>query len=722
MKKIICISYVLVIVVLAAATIVEKIYGTPWVGTYIYGSWWFAMLWGILAVCAAAFIWRNNLRRRPVAFCIHAALILILAGALTTHIFGIQGSIHLRTDKAEAIFTDKDDNSNRTLPFSVSLKEFTVENYVGTLSPMDYVSQISFSDNNETASVSMNKIVEHRGYRFYQSGYDDDMKGSYLSISYDPWGIGITYTGYFLLFLSLILMLILPKEGFRTALRRISQTSLTLLLLILAPTNASAKTDAQLPKTLSAEQAEQMANLYAYYNGRICPLQTVAHDFTVKLYGKASYRGLSSAQVLTGWMLYPTDWMTEKMIKVKGDVANTLSNEDKFVSFAQIAHCPQWDEKLKNGGRNFNEANEKYTIARILLNGKLVKLFPFQDDEKNTVWFSSGDRLPVEKMPEGQMSFIRNGLSLLAEMINNGETENATTLISKIRTYQQKTVGASLPDDAHFQAEKLYYSLSITRPLAMALTTLGILSFILFMVLFGKGRSINKAVKISLIVIVSLSALYMVLMFCLRWFVSGHVPLSNGFETMQFLSLTAMLLTLFLCRKFVLILPFGILLAGLSLMVSMFGESTPQITNLIPVLTSPLLSLHVCAVMIAYSLLAFGALNGITALILHSRTDALANISRAILYPAIACLAIGIFIGAIWANQSWGRYWGWDPKEVWALITMMVYALPFHPSLLPQLQNSRALHIFMIAAFLTVLMTYFGVNFLLGGLHSYANS
>lgn len=203
--------------------------------------------------------------------------------------------------------------------------------------------------------------------------------------------------------------------------------------------------------------------------------------------------------------------------------------------------------------------------------------------------------------------------------------------------------------------------------------------------------------------------------------------MTNGYETMQFMSLCVVVITIVMQRRFVLIVPFGLLLAGLTMMVSMFGESNPQITNLMPVLASPLLSVHVCTIMIAYSLVAFTMFNGVTAIVVNAtarnakaKVEALADISRLLLYPALFFLTVGIFVGAIWANQSWGRYWGWDPKEVWALITMLIYAVPMHSKSLPAFRRPMTLHIYLAAAFLAVLMTYFGVNFLLGGMHSYA--
>lgn len=214
-------------------------------------------------------------------------------------------------------------------------------------------------------------------------------------------------------------------------------------------------------------------------------------------------------------------------------------------------------------------------------------------------------------------------------------------------------------------------------------------------------------------------------MIALRGYVAGHWPLSNGYETMQFMSWCSLLLTLALWRRFLLLRPFGCLIAGLALMVSVMGESNPQITPLMPVLSSPLLCIHVVLVMVAYALLAFTMLNGLTGLVLYGmhryrQSELLQLVGRLTLYPAVCCLAAGIFVGAVWANVSWGRYWGWDPKEVWALITLLVYALALHGDSLPRFRRPLFFHGFCVAAFLTVLITYFGVNFLLGGMHSYA--
>ncbi len=223
--------------------------------------------------------------------------------------------------------------------------------------------------------------------------------------------------------------------------------------------------------------------------------------------------------------------------------------------------------------------------------------------------------------------------------------------------------------------------------------------------------------------VIILSLAYLTMALILRWIISGHVPMSNGFETMQFMAWAAAAITLLTARKSMLVLPFGILTAGLALMVASFGESNPQITQLMPVLVSPLLSIHVAVIMIAYALLAFLMLGGVMALALRGNQEVVERlhiVGQVILYPAVFLLTVGVFIGAVWANVSWGSYWSWDPKEVWALITLIIYALPLHGQSLPLFRRPMFFHAYCIIAFLSVLITYFGVNFILGGMHSYA--
>jgi ABC-type transport system involved in cytochrome c biogenesis permease subunit len=209
--------------------------------------------------------------------------------------------------------------------------------------------------------------------------------------------------------------------------------------------------------------------------------------------------------------------------------------------------------------------------------------------------------------------------------------------------------------------------------------------------------------------------------YALHWYIAGRIPLGNGYETMLFLALVLLVLSILLHRRLSFILPFGFLLTGFALLVAWLGQRNPQITPLMPVLQSPILASHVSIIMMAYALMAFMMLNGIFALFTDQmHRQQLTVLSRLMLYPAVFMLSAGIFLGAIWANVSWGKYWSWDPKEVWALITLLIYAVPLHTNSIPVFRRPKVLHAYLIAAFLTVLMTYFGVNYLLGGMHSYA--
>ena len=196
--------------------------------------------------------------------------------------------------------------------------------------------------------------------------------------------------------------------------------------------------------------------------------------------------------------------------------------------------------------------------------------------------------------------------------------------------------------------------------------------------------------------------------------------MSNGYETMLLIAWFIQCLALVMARKVPIMLTFGFLMSGFFLLVSHIGQMNPAITHIMPVLNSPLLSIHVSIIMLAYALLSITFVCGVTALLLPAKAAYLHVLSQLFLYPSLSALGIGIFTGAIWANVSWGTYWSWDPKEVWALITLMVYAVAVHSRSIPSLQRPRVFHLYMVVAFLTLLMTYFGVNYFLGGLHSYA--
>lgn len=736
----------ILLLILTIATILEKIYGTDFVNEYIYSSVPFVILWGVTAITSLLYIIKSKLHRQPVIFLLHLSLLFILAGAFTTWIYGEQGTMRVRQGEQQTSFTDSKGISHQ-LPFSITLNQFEIIYYKGTLAPMDFISHISVADKDchrqIQGKVSMNHIFSYQHYRFYQSGYSEDNEGSVFSVSHDPYGIGITYAGYTLLLLSTVFFFFSPQSRFRQLLKSpLLHRSLTVILLLFAFSLNSnfLKANSPSPKVLPREVAEHFGDLYILYNNRICPLQTFARDFTIKLYGSPSYKGLTPEEVLTGWLFYYDSWKNEPIIRIKSNEARKLLEIEgnyarlkDYISTINEYKLEKMMNHIRSGEqvtdkRGIEEADEKFNIINLVCTGAMMKIFPCRNIAGKTLeWYSQSDQLPQD-MDNDKWVFIRKSMSYVNEMIVMKKYNDACLLLEKIKKYQQKECDGLLPADNKFKAEKIYNQFDYSKSVAMACICIGLICFIYYCHCMASQKRTSRKAIIILNILLWIVFTYLSAAICLRGYVSNHLPLSNGFETMQFMAWCTLLLTFLLQRKFAMLLPFGFLLCGLTLMVSMLGESNPQITQLMPVLQSPLLSIHVVVIMIAYSLLAFIMLNGVTAVILHQsqkeckeQIERLQIISQIILYPAIFLLAIGIFIGAVWANVSWGRYWGWDPKEVWALITMLVYALALHPRSLPWFHRTMFFHVFCITAFITVLITYFGVNFLLGGMHSYAN-
>lgn len=735
------------VLVLTTTTVLEKLRGTAWAASAVYASPWFVGLWALVAVASAVYVGRRRLHRRVPTFVLHASFLLILAGALVTHLFGQQGSVHLRQDAAAPVcaFTSAG-GAEEALPFGLSLREFRLAYYPGTTAPMDFISRFTVTEADGTAheaEVSMNRIYRHRHYRFYQSRYDSDGRGTTLSVSYDPWGIGLTYAGYALLLLACILFFFDRRSDYRRLwhhpLLRAAAVVVGLCGLSL-PAVAAPATDT--PRALPRKTAAAFGRLYVYYNDRVCPLQTLAKDFTVKLCGKPSYKGLTPEQVLTGWFFYYDDWKEEPVIRIQhAGVRARLGIGGRYARLTDFVGREGYklDEDLLQRSsapdrRALEEANERFSLVSQVAAGSLWRLYPFVETEdslsggRHVTWLSLANRLPRE-MPLDEQAFVRGSMNYVAEQVARKDFAQVEQLVGKMRTYQERAAAGYLPSSLRFRAEMLYNRLNNSRPLAIASLTIGLLAFVYYcrrLVLRRRGQTwVSRLLAVLLLV----ELLFLCTTMLLRGLASGHLPLSNGHETMQLLAACALLLALAFRRRLPLAVAFGFLTSGLALLVSMMGEANPPVTHLMPVLSSPLLSLHVVVIMLAYALLAFVMLNGVAALLLHltarggsARTEVerLQLLSRLLLCPAVFLLAVGIFIGAVWANVSWGRYWGWDPKEVWALVTMLVYAFALHPASLPRFRRPVFFHVYVVLAFVCVLITYFGVNFLLGGMHSYA--
>ena len=655
LKKTLFALYVLVIVCMAAATVVEKYSGTDFVRANVYGAWWFSLLWAVLTAAGVVYFLRHRCKSWS-GIALHLSFVVILVGAFVTHVSSERGTVHLRQGAyiSTCVMYDRHNQPyDAQMPFQMRLDRFDVQYHEGTDAAEDYVSQFTIIDHGKQYSgkVSMNRIFRYGAMRFYQSSYDNDMLGASVSFNSDPIGIPLTYTGYALLFFSLVYMLFDPHGAYRKLLR-LSHLKKGLMMMALLFALGSSSAEAHvLPK----ESADRFGRLMVLHNSRICPLQTLAIDFTKNLYGKASYNGYTPEQVLTGWMFYADDWMQEPMLRLKGAEMRDRLQLPEYVPVSQFFNSAMGGYTLGPYVQEYYGGNHdafhsqvaaidnKIQLIMELRSGSLLKLFPYTNKGKTT-WFAPTDDLP-NAMDREHQQFVRSICLLLGDCALASDYTQMDAVVGKMLKYQQKNGGASMPSDRRVAAERIYNRIPFATILFMLCLAMGIISF-----------------------------LYAIIRMCRE---------DNGANN-----------------------------GG---------------TDADPVLNSPLLSVHVSIIMMGFAMLSFTFISGLTAILLRlvSRTAQpkmvqLQQLSLVFLYPALAALGIGIFIGAIWANVSWGEYWGWDPKEVWALITFMIYAIPLHARSVAQLRRPTAFHLFMTLAFLTLVMTYFGVNYFLGGMHSYA--
>ncbi len=736
LKNLILVVATAIILILITATIVESSKGTAFVRQHIYTSAWFVVLWAALAVVAAVYI---VLRKNKSNICtsvllVHASFLVILLGAFTSWNMAESGTIHLRQNETTSTMKDEE-GKTKELGFEVSLKNFNVVNYPGTDAPMDYVTTLTA--NTQEIKVSMNNIGSFNGYRFIQSGYDSDMQGTTLGVYHDPWGIGITYTGYALLFISLIATMVSKK----TRMRHLYRKALSLqgakawaVTALLVVSSFATSANAQEMVKIDGDIADDFGKICVLYNSRITPINTVATSFVTKLCGKPTWDGLSSNQVFAGWIFDVPYWETVKMIEIKEKKAQELldingkwaSFEDFWDSYNNYKLDAPLKKAYKDGDtklqKQLRDADEKFNIIRMLYGGEMLKMFPYAGKQGHMQWFAPGQPLGNLKLDEKELVFIKKSMDYLAESIITGDKARAEEIAKKIYSYQHVRGKAVVPTKFRIYTETFYNKTNAQRLPVMLYLTLSLLLAIVSTLSLNNGK--QKKTRLVSSVLTWVMLIHTTLLLALRWYVSGHLPMSNGYETMQFMAWATLIVTLVMQKRFLPVKQFGPLLSSFALLVAMITDGNPQITQLMPVLQSPLLSVHVMVIMFSYALFGLTALIGLQGLIAHHRKQEekeqqLAALSQFLLYPAVALIAIGIFIGAIWANVSWGRYWSWDSKETWALITMLIYSVPLHADI-KWLRKAQHMHIYMLLAFLSVLMTYFGVNYFLSGMHSYA--
>lgn len=752
-KKIIFILYILVLVCMAAATIVEKSQGTDYAHAHYYGAWWFILIWAVLAALGAFCIIKRKVKCAST-LALHLSFIIILLGALLTHVSAKRGMIHLRIGQPTDTYMAQDEEQGmkeEKLPFSLCLQKFEAKMHDGTNAVADYSSKFTVIDGDDKSEgeVSMNNIYSHRSYRLYQSSYDEDGKGSVLAINADPYGIPVTYTGYALLFISLVWMLFDPKGGYRRLLKSpllkkgALMTALILSMGNIQTLHAESATGNLQNAVLPKETAEKFGELHILYNDRICPVQTFALDFCKKIYGARSYLGLTAEQVLSGWVFYGNTWANEPFIKIKSGEMKTAMNLPDYASLNTFFNremggytIEQYVQEYYNGQQDkFHQQaadiDGKIQIIMELREGISLKVLPYTFTKNvkatkdhsfikagTTTWFSPVDKLP-QAVEHQHALYIKNVFSLLNGDVKAGNTRRVNEFFVKMKKYQEVSSGNSLPTATQYKAERINNAFPFATILFMANLTLGFIALFYTIYRMTKKREI-KALNIALPILLGVSFLALTFGLALRWIISGNIPMSNGYESMLTVAWFVMLISILMQLRIRIVMVFGFLISGFFLLVSHINQMDPAIGQMMPVLNSPLLSIHVSIIMMSYALLSLTFICGIMGICLRSHGEELQALSRIFLYPALTTMGYGIFIGAIWANVSWGNYWSWDSKETWALITFMIYAVVVHTQSLPVFRKPLVYHIYITLAFMSIAMTYFGVNYFLTGMHSYA--
>ena len=506
-KKLIFALYTLIVVCIGFATVIEKYHGTAFVGEHIYGAWWFSALWGFLVVAALAYMMKQKLYKRTALMLLHMSFVVILAGALTTHLLAHRGTVRLVTNLTENTFVNQKDNIVEHLPFSLTLKEFRIVNYPGTDAPLDYQSIIQ--SGSQEVVVSMNHIGYIDGYRLFQQSYSipdqspttseqPDVECVMLGVSYDPYGIAITYIGYLMLLLGMIATLLSRHTQLRALYRKAVTTA-----LLLVSVNASAAEGLQ---TVRKDIAHSMGTISLLYQNRICPLNTVATDFVMKLTGSASWEGYSADEIFTSWMIYYSPWEQQKLIRVKSrEVQQLLGIDGQWASYSDF--LDEYHEyKLKDAvkalrtgegtidKKSLMDADEKFHMVEMFYRGEFIKMFPYRLG--NTVdWYTPGGQSLPREIPVKEQFFIKQSMDFLTESIVTGQHDRAMEIIAKIKLFQREMLqvsasdgtatGSLLPSESACQAEIFYNTMRSQKwPVFLVLT----LSLLLCACLLFMGR------------------------------------------------------------------------------------------------------------------------------------------------------------------------------------------------------------------------------------------
>jgi len=653
------------------------------------------------------------------------------------------------------------------LPFSLKLNDFIMDRYPGSNSPASYASEVTVIDDEKSLvmpyRIYMNNILNYRGYRFFQSSYDRDEMGTVLSVNKDIAGTLITYFGYFLMTIGMFFTLFVYKSRFRTLLRKTSEVRLarknaTIIILIaflIGGINNKVYSQNQssqnIPVIDKAHSEEFGKLLVLTTSGRLKPVNTMSSELLRKIARKNSYEGMTPDQIILGMMAFPQVWNEVPIIKVSHpQLKGFLGIEGKYAAFSDIvdisgtgeyklreyvdrayAKKPSMQNKFD---KDVIQVDERVNIYYMLYTGGFLSIFPIQD-ESDDKWITAGDSKDNFSPPNvTTVREVFNGyINEVMSASQSGDWTTANEYLESIRAYQKYYGGDIYLSDSKIAMEISYNKLNIFKRLSMYYGLIGIILLILHFINILKPRiNLNLVIRIGSGLIFILFLIHTAGL-AMRWYISGHAPWSDGYESMIYIAWATALSGLIFVWRSGITLSVTAILASLILAVAGMNWMDPEITNLVPVLKSYWLIIHVAVITASYGFLGLGALLGFLNLlfmIMKSKNNLdrmnlaikeLKYIIEVTLIIGLFLLTIGTFLGGVWANESWGRYWGWDPKETWALATVVFYSFVVHMRFIPGLKSNFAFSFTSLISYGFVLMTYFGVNYYLSGLHSYAS-
>jgi cytochrome c-type biogenesis protein CcsB len=652
------------------------------------------------------------------------------------------------------------------VPFSLQLKQFILERYPGSNSPSWFESRVLLVDQKaglkDDRRVFMNNVLKYKGYRFYQSSYDTDEQGTIFSVNHDYWGTLITYLGYLMLAVGMAISIVNRNSRFRKVsgelvrLREARKMASLIVVVVLASLFGSLKSQAQTTVPDSVYIDKQHAAKFGQLliqdpGGRIKPLNTLGSELVRKISRTTQLMGQTSDQVLLGMLAFPEYWQNVPMIRVGHPEIQKILHIDKpYVSFAGVIdqHSAQNPYLLstyvneayqkKPASRNMFDTemirlDERINVCYQIYNGDLLRIFPKQDDVAQT-WYSPVSAAHVFK--EKDSVFVNTILPLYASALREASKSKNLKLpeevLGLIQNYQAKAGKALMPPPFKIKLETLYNKLNIFDRLG---SFYGLVGFVLlifqFVSIFRPKTNLKPATRIATVLIILGFVAHLAGLIA-RWYISGHAPWSNAYESLVYIAFATILAGLIFSHISSMALSVTSLLAWLILFVAHLNWMDPEITNLPPVLKSYWLLIHVAVITASYGFLALGALLAFINLTLMTAQNGknlaatrgtIAELSMVIemtLIVGLYMITIGTFLGGVWANESWGRYWGWDAKETWALVSVLVYAFVVHMRMVPGLKGNYTFNLMSLLAFSTIIMTYFGVNYYLSGMHSYA--